>query len=52
MKSTEEKIKEALGKFIIKDKEKLEKQQAYYKKLTTNGIAKKQQFNLKALSLI
>jgi len=52
MNSTSEKLKNVLENKPVKNQEKLEKQQNYYKKLSNNGIAKKQTYKLKSLSSI
>lgn len=52
MKNTGEKIKDILKGRQVKDQEKLHKQQKYYERLTKKGIAKKQTYNLKAISAI
>jgi len=52
MKNTSKKLEKVLYSNNIKNKDKLEKQQAYYKRLTKKGIAKKETYNLKSLSSI
>jgi len=52
MNTTSEALKKILETATINDMEKLKKQQDYYKRLTQNGTAKKQTYNLKPVSAI
>jgi predicted ATP-grasp superfamily ATP-dependent carboligase len=47
-----EKLQGVISSKPIKNKEKLEKQQKYYRRLSKSGVAKKQTYNLKPLSAI
>ncbi|MCU7906912.1 MAG: hypothetical protein KZQ76_13930 [Candidatus Thiodiazotropha sp. (ex Epidulcina cf. delphinae)] len=49
---TAKKLEEALADNQLKNKEKLRNQQAYYQRLSKSGVAKKQTYNLKSLSVI
>ncbi len=46
------KLRETLSKSVVKDQEKLKKQQEYYKELSSKGVAQKQTYSLKPLSAI
>lgn len=52
MKNTTEKVKKMLSSAQMHNAEKLKKQQDYYKRLTSNGVAKKQSYNVKPISAI
>lgn len=52
MNTTSETLKKLLETAPINDMEKLKKQQYYYKRLTQDGIAQKQTYNLKSVSAI
>lgn len=53
-KSIDEKLNSALiaGGGVVKDSERLQKQQKYYEKLTKKGVIRKQTYSLKPLSAI
>lgn len=50
--NTTETLKKILETAPTNDMEKLKKQQKYYKRLTQNGTAQKQTYNLKPVSAI
>ena len=52
MDNTTGKLKYTLNNKNIKNKEKLERQQEYYRRLTKEGVAQKQTYNLKPISSI
>lgn len=52
MANIDERLQDALSSKPIKNKEKLKKQQEYYRRLSKSGVAKKQTYNLKPLSAI
>lgn len=51
-KAIDDKLNAALSTGIVKDREKLQKQQKYYEKLTKKGVIRKQTYSLKPLSAI
>ncbi|MDM8559282.1 hypothetical protein [Candidatus Parabeggiatoa sp. HSG14] len=52
MNTITNKLEKTLVNTPVSDKEKLKKQQEYYKRLTKNGVAKKQMYSLKPISAI
>jgi len=52
MENTSDKLKKVLDSVPVRDKKKLELQQKYYKRLSYDGIAKKQTYNLKPMSAV
>lgn len=52
MSNTSEKLEKMLGSNLVKDNEKLKKQQEYYRKLSNKGLTQKQTYNLKPISSI
>ena len=45
-------VKDVVKKRVSHDPEKLKSQQEYYKRLLDKGIAKKQSYNLKPISVL
>jgi hypothetical protein len=52
MENTSERLEMALSSRPVKNPEKLRRQQSYYKRLSNNGVAKKETYNLKPLASI
>ncbi len=52
MISTHSKLDKLLKSYPIQDPQKLKKQQDYYRRLSEAGIARKQTYNLKPISVI
>ncbi len=52
MGNTSKKLEGLLASSPVKNEKKLKQQQEYYKRLTKNGTAQKQTYNLKPVSAI
>ncbi len=52
MKKITDDLKSTLEQKVVKDNDKLKKQQRYYQRLKKGGIAQKQTYSLKAISAI